>query len=122
MQVIPYGHGGNNVRVKRKYHMDIEAIPYEHRGNIVRAWTGHGSVPPVTGTNIQSCVCTILCLYDLVFVRSCSHNYILRASTALRLNTEDWSTSAKFSTRKSDQIKNLRTILDTSNDNINSVM
>ena len=48
-----------------------------------------------------------------MFVRSCSHNYILRASTVRRLNTEDWATSANLSTRNSDQAKNLRTKLET---------
>ena len=77
---IPYEHGGNTVRawtghrsvppviVTRKYK---GVIPYEHGGSTLRAWIGHRSVLPVTGTNIQSCVCTILCLYDLLFVRYC---------------------------------------------------
>ena len=47
-----------------------------------------------------------------MFVRSCSYDYILRASTVRRLNTEDWATSANFSTRNSDQAKNLRTKLE----------
>ena len=54
---------------------------------------------------VQYCVCAMLCLQDLVFVRSYSYNYILRASTVGRLNTEDWAKSAKFSTRNPDQDK-----------------
>ena len=71
MEAIPYEHRVNTVRTYRQYRTSVEAILYDHRGNIVQAWTGHRSVPPVTGTNIGSCVRTILCLYDLVFVRSC---------------------------------------------------
>ena len=48
-----------------------------------------------------------------MFARSCSYNYILRASTFQRLNTEDCATSANLSTRNSDQAKNLRTKLET---------
>ena len=62
---------------------------------------------------VRYCFCAILWLWDLVFVRSCSYNYILRASTVWRLNTEDWATSANLSTRNSDQAKNLRTKLET---------
>ena len=47
-------------------------------------------------------------IVDPVFVRSCSYNYILRASTVRRLNTEDWATSANLSTRNFNQAKNLR--------------
>ena len=43
------------------------------------------------------------------------------AGTFRRLNIEDWATSANLSTRNSNQAKNLRTKLETSNDNINSV-
>ena len=91
MEAIPYDHrqvtgqyrlwpwlervrgkyAGHTVQSWRQYCTSIEAILYEHRGIIVQAWTGHRSVPPMTGTNIGSCVCMILCLYDLVFVRSC---------------------------------------------------
>ena len=60
MESIPYEHRGNTVRTQRQYRTIIEAISYEHRGNIVQAWTGHRSVPPVTRTNIRSCVCTVL--------------------------------------------------------------
>ena len=58
----------------------MEAIPYKH-GQV----TGQYHLLPGL-------------IYDLVFVQSCSRNYILRASTVQRLNTEDWATSANLST------------------------
>ena len=48
-----------------------------------------------------------------MFVQSCSYNYILRASTVRRLNTEDWSTSANLSTGNSNQAKNVGMKLET---------
>ena len=87
MESIPYEHRGNSVRTQRQYRTSIEAILYDHRGNIVRAWTGHRSVPPVTGTNIRSCVRTILCLYDIFVMIIFKEPYLpgILASVRLRL-------------------------------------